>query len=269
MERVDSAEEFGEAVQVYNLTQAEFNVSAFTNDLRMGTLPERNVKATEVVSANQSITGVMNGIVKVVEGEGWEGWCSPGLNLAWLTMAQHMNDMDTKQVQAILGDKAKKIANLSNEEIFAETAQGLKFRVFGLSTTLNKMQDYRKLTSLLQTVSGSEGLLAAFMQAYSLPKFLGEIIKSLDIDIDKIANNGPASSSNDGVSQAQPVPPAQPGPQVPGQPGAAGQPAPPKPGMAVDQSQIPQASAGRNIQTGNAVPRPQILSGGLTTPGGR
>jgi hypothetical protein len=75
---------------------------------------------------------------------------------------------------------------LTPAQVFAQTILGKKFKTFGLSTTLNKMQDFRKITQLLQTMAGSPDLSAAFQAEYSFTKMLKEIVESLDIDTEKI-----------------------------------------------------------------------------------
>ncbi len=51
---------------------------------------------------------------------------------------------------------------------------------------LNKQTDFRKHTTLLQTVAGAPPLLEAFVQKYDLAKMLEEIMTSLDIDKHKL-----------------------------------------------------------------------------------
>ena len=69
LERVDTGSLSSEALETYRVTDREFQSSAFTNDVRMGNVAERNVKATEIVSSNQALTGILNGIVKLLEEE--------------------------------------------------------------------------------------------------------------------------------------------------------------------------------------------------------
>jgi hypothetical protein len=98
--------------------------------------------------------------------------------------------------------------------------------VFGVSQTLNKQKDFRKLTALLQTIGSSEVLVESFIKKYSFEKLLGEIVRSLDIE--------PGRIEQEEVDQLM----MQLGPELMGQ-GAmqlgSG------PNM---QSQIPQASTG-------------------------
>ena len=259
MERVDTATEFTQASTIFNLTDREFQASAFTNDTRGGNLPERQVKATEIVATNQVLTGISNGMVKSIE----SACFSKVLEKAWMTIAQNLDDFSSDEMKALLGEeKAIQISALSPEERFAQTARGHKFKVFGLSTTLNKIQDFKKLQALLQTVAAAPLLMKEFMMRYDMGKFMGEIVKSLDINVDKISKSAAiedgqgdkmagAGDEANVISQIQAL---TPGMQKEGAPDLA--------------SQIPQVDSARRLQeSGAGVPRSAILSGGMTTPG--
>ena len=223
IERVDEGALSQEALSMFNLMNAELNTSAMTNDLRMGALPTRAVKATEVVEASQTITSMFAGIARSIEVD----FIEPILERAWNVIMQNSNDMDSDEIAALLGDqKAAQIATMSPEDRFVETSQGNKFNVFGVSQTLNKQKDFRKLTALLQTIGSSEVLVEAFIKKYSFEKLLGEIVRSLDIE--------PGRIEQEEVDQLM----MQLGPELMGQ-GAS------QLGSGPDmQSQIPQASTG-------------------------
>lgn len=172
-----------EALEASNMVSSEFNSASLTNDLRMGVLPSRSVKATEVVESSNSITGTFSSIAKAVELDGVE----PVLYLIFATMMQEIKKFSVPEYQAILGeDKCQQLDRISAEKRFALTVQGHKFRVFGLTQTLNKIKDFRKVTTLLQTISGSPQLMDEFLKKYSIVKLLSVIMKSLDIDEDQI-----------------------------------------------------------------------------------
>lgn len=223
IQRVDEGALSGEALNMFNLINSEFAQTAMTNDLRLGSMPSRAVKATEVVEASQSITAMFAGIAKSIEVD----FIQPILDLSWQTIMQNADDMDSDEVSAILGiEKANRLILMSPEERFAETSQGHKFKVFGVSQTLNKQKDFRKLTSLLQTIGSSEVLVEAFTKQYSFEKLLGEIIRSLDVE--------PGRIEQDALDQVM----MQLGPEIMSQ-GAA------QPGSQPNmQSQIPQAATG-------------------------
>lgn len=223
IERVDEGALSPEALNMFNLINSEFSQTAMTNDLRLGSMPSRAVKATEVVEASQSITAMFAGIAKAIETD----FIQPILDLAWQTIMQNANDMDEDEISAMLGTEvANQLIILTPEERFAQTSQGHKFKVYGVSQTLNKQKDFRKLTSLLQTIGSSEVLVEAFTKTYSFEKLLGEIVRSLDIE--------PGRIEQDVIDQVM----MQMGPELMGQ-GTM------QPGSAPDmQSQIAQAATG-------------------------
>ena len=192
LEQVATGGEPNEAMNMYNLADREEQAMAMSSDLRMGMLPQRQVKATEVVASQQTISGMFNGIVKNVE----TGFIEPLIEKSWLTIAQYMNDVDHDEMIALFGpERGRALFGLSAADRFADTVQGRKYKVFGMSTVLNKINDFRKLTSLLQTVGQSPVLVQEFAKVADFGKFLTQIIKSLDIDFDKIKKDstGPGS----------------------------------------------------------------------------
>lgn len=169
----------GEALNVMNIQQQEFNSSSLTNDLRSGVMPFRAVKATEVVEASQTITSVFQGMAKNYEAR----QSTRELELAWQTTAQNWDSIDKEVFVSLFGrERGEELAQLPPEEVFANTVNGVRFRVYGVTMTLSKAQDFRKLTTLLQTISASPILMEEFLKKYDLGKTLGEIMTSLDID---------------------------------------------------------------------------------------
>ncbi len=221
LERVDTATVPADGLNVLNLLNQEFNASALTNDLRMGVASFRAVKATEVAEASQTITSMFSGMAKNIE----FSFITPILEKSWKVCAQHMNDIDSNEIKALLGERvAATILAMGQEEVFAETVQGCKFQTFGISATLNKQKDFTKLTALLQTIGTSEVLTEAFIQKYDFTKMLDEIMKSLDINPFRIEadkdNGGDLRGANTpGFGQGE---------------------------MPNEQSQIPQAGAASN-----------------------
>ena len=183
MERVDTSSVSPESIPVFNIMQQEFNQSALTNDLRSGQLPQKSVKATEVVEASNSLTGLFTGNAKALEVTLIENV----LRKSWITLLQEMDDLDSDEVAALLTkERALEISALSPEERFSKSVQGHKFRVFGITKLINKTKDFRKLTTLLQVVGSSEVFLSEFGRKFDFGKMLEEIMKSLDIDTEKL-----------------------------------------------------------------------------------
>jgi len=235
LERVDTASMSQESLAMLNITDKEFQVSALTNDLRMGVLPGRQVKATEVVESSQSITGMLNGIAKSIEND----FIVKVLEKSWQVSCQHYEDFDAPEMMKLLGkDRALAIKALSRPERFAETVGSYAFRVYGITGTLNKSKDFRRITTFLQTIAGSEVLVEEFAKEYSFGKLLTEIMKALGIEEGKLKLSQPEKTVN--AVQKSMLQAAAPAGQPPGQPvaGAGGPGAPPN-----RMSQVPSASS--------------------------
>jgi hypothetical protein len=183
IERVDSGSMSQESLGVYQLTQQEFNASALTSDLRQGNLPNRMVKATEITEASNSINNIFTGLANVIE----VTFVQRILEQLWMNALQNANDLDAPEMCAILGkDRALAIGALSPEERFAKCVDAVAFTVYGVSKTVAKTTDFKKYAALLQTISASPVLMQEFMQQYSMPKLLGQIMSSLDINTVKL-----------------------------------------------------------------------------------
>jgi hypothetical protein len=228
LERVDTSSMSSEALNVFNTMSAEFSASALTNDLRMGVLPNRAVKATEVVEASQSITSVFTGISKVLE----QTHIEPNMNMMFANILQHFSEIDPAEMKAVLGDdRYFTIVRMGKEALFAKAYDGFKFRVYGISKILAKQKDFRKFTALLQTIASSDLLVEEFIKQFSMGRFLGKIIKSLDINEDelKIGEEDKLMMMMGQMGGGQAPMPSEQGPNM--------------------QSQIPQAGAQQSAET--------------------
>lgn len=188
-----------EVMTMFNLLNQETLTSMMTNDMRMGAQSMRAVKATEVVAAENSITSVFQGMAKNFE----EKKIQPELELACYTICQNWDLIDKEVFKSLFGvERGEQLAALEPQDVFVSTVNGMKFEVFGISITLRRQADFRKWTTLLQTVSASPVLTEAFLQKYSFENFLGEVMTALDIDKSKISNQDPAASPVAEVKQA-------------------------------------------------------------------
>ena len=184
MEPLETVDVPNDAMNVLNMINQEYNSSALTTDLRSGQLPDRSVKATEVVEQSQTITSVFQGMSKNIETSHIE----PEIELAWMTICQNWDMLDKDELIGMFGaERGAALSQIDPQDMFVQTVQGFKWKVMGITQTLAKAQDFRKLTTLLQTISSSELLIEEFIQKYDMGKLLGEIMVSLNIDKHKIA----------------------------------------------------------------------------------
>lgn len=223
LERIDTATVPQDGFNMLNILNQEFNSSALTSDLRAGAQSFRAVKATEVVEQSQALTSMFTGMVKNLE-----TGLNEVLSKSWMTQAQHMNDISKPALRALLGSKRQAVLEaIPREDFFAETVNGMRFKTFGISATLNKQKDFTKLQALLQTVAGSEVLMESFIRGGNdFGKLLDEIMRSLDINTDRLKSDDGKDAGKEAKEPAEPLAAVQ--------------------GEADLQSQIPQAGAAVN-----------------------
>lgn len=177
-----------EVITMFNLLNQETLTSMKTNDFRMGAQSMRAVKATEIVTAENSITSEFQGIAKNFE----EKKIQPELELATWTICQNWDRIDKEVFVSLYGkERGEELARLEPQEIFVNVVNGMKFEVFGISLTLRRQADFRKWTTFLQTVGSSEIMIEAFLAKYSFEKVLGEIMSALDLNKGKIQIDQP------------------------------------------------------------------------------
>jgi hypothetical protein len=166
-------------MNIFNMTQQEFFTATLTNDLRLGASQHAAAKATAIVEASQNIASMFSGMAEQIEAK----YITRILEKAWATIAQHSQELDYESLVSLFGtQRASSLKELSNADLFAATVLGCKFRVFGITATLNKQKDFAKLQGLLQTIASSPVLMEEFVKKYSFGNLLGEIMKSLDIN---------------------------------------------------------------------------------------
>lgn len=226
MEPVVTGEIPGDVITMFNLLMQETLTSMKTNDLRMGAQSMRAVKATEVVAAENSINSEFQGIAKNFE----QKFVRRELELSTWTIAQNWDQIDKEVFKSLFGpERGEQLAQLEPQDVFVATVAGMKFDVYGISLTLRRQADFRKWTTLLQTIGSSEVLLEAFLSKYSFEKLLGEIMTAIDLNKSKIENDQQKAAGNEvsALQQSGGAPGASPDtmsqvPSAANQPGGGG-----------------------------------------------
>lgn len=179
VETVATGEVPQEALAIFNLTDQEFNQAALTNDLKMGQLPARQVKATEIVEAQQGNANTLDSVITNLEND----FIAPLIRKAFLTILQSASDIPDQELAQLVGERtAFKFLRIPPEVRFAMFARTTKFKVHGLSSTLNRVREFQKVMALSQAVATNPVLLQAFIRRFSGDKILEHMIRSLNIN---------------------------------------------------------------------------------------
>ena len=184
VERVTEGSAPQDALAVFEMLGREFNQAALTNDVKLGTLPMRQVTATEVNDATNSSNTTLDAIASDLENE----LLTPALTKIFLTVMQHMEWMDAHEVVGAIGPAAAfSLAKMTPPQRYAAFAYPYNFKVFGLSAVMTRARDFQRLMALLQAVMSNPILLQSFIKIASGDKLLKTIMKMLNINPDSIA----------------------------------------------------------------------------------
>lgn len=172
-----------DAMAMLGALEKEFNQAAFTNELKLGNLPPKQVLATEVMEASQSQAVTVDAIASDLE----NGLIEPVLRKSFLNILQNADDLDSEEVVAAIGTKAALLlSRMAPAERYAALARRAQFKVNGLSETLSQVRQFQKFMALLQAVNANPMLLRAFMIRFSGNKALTTIMKYLNINPETI-----------------------------------------------------------------------------------
>lgn len=167
-----------EAMGVLQLTVQEANAAGLMNDLRVGTLPGKNVKATEVMSADQSSNTMMDSLTSELE----RNIISPLLHKSWFTILQFADDLPAEDVAEALGTNAAfMLSRLAPAERYAALARA-EFKVIGLSGTITKARDFQKFMAMMQATAMNPILMQAFVTKMSPEKALTAMYRMLNLN---------------------------------------------------------------------------------------
>lgn len=179
LEKVVEGEIPSDAMAIFELMNREFTTAALSNELKMGALPPKQVRATEVVELSQSQAVTTDSIVADIELE----LVTKALRKAWLTILQNLDDASAATIVAAIGERAAlQLSQMSPAERFAAFAHVCQFKVFGLSALLAKVRDFQKIMALMQSISANPLLLQAFFRKYSPDKLIAHIMRTLSIN---------------------------------------------------------------------------------------
>lgn len=182
LENVTTGQIPQEAMAIFGLGDREFNSSALTNELKLGSLPAKEVRATEIVEIQQSQAVTLDGITIDME-----LGLTKTIEKAWFCILQNTDDLDGDEIVAAIGPKAAlMLSRMSSPERYAAFARGASFKVNGLSGTLAKVKDFQKFVATMQIVQSNPLLAEPFIRRFSGDKALEHILKSLNVNPDDL-----------------------------------------------------------------------------------
>jgi hypothetical protein len=167
-----------DAMAVFEMLSRELLEASLSNDIGLGSLPPRQVLATEVIESNSAQAVTVDAITSDMEA-GIESL----IRKSWLTLLQNADSLDSQAVESAIGKQAAvQLALMDQAQRFAAFAPLCRFRVHGLSATLARVRDFQKTAALMQMVVGNPILFQSFIKRFSGDKILSTIMKQLNIN---------------------------------------------------------------------------------------
>jgi hypothetical protein len=171
-----------DAMALFEMLSREFSAAALTNELKMGSMPAKDVLATEIVELSQSQAVTMDGIISDIEARIVEM-----LRKVWLTILQNMDSLPTQKVIEVLGTRAAfNLSRMTPSQRFATMGSDYGIKVYGLSETMTRTRDFQKMMAMLQVVMANPMLFQAFFQRYSPNRVLSSMMKMLGINPEQL-----------------------------------------------------------------------------------
>ncbi len=180
MQVVETGKVPQDALNVMNLIMRDFDMSSVFNDIRAGLLPQRQVKATEVVEKQQASSEQLDSFAREVEKA-----VKRVLYKSWLEILQFREGFAT--LDKVIGAKAAlALSTMSPEERFMTFGMRTVFKVEGISGIITKGRNFQKLMMAVDTVFKNPILSEAFAKRFSPDKIIDQILQGLDINPENI-----------------------------------------------------------------------------------
>ena len=174
-----------DSMAILEMLSREFAAASLSSELKMGSLPPKQVKATEVVELSQSQAVTSDGIIADIE----RGWTEL-LQKCWLTILQNMDQLPRDKIVEVLGTRAAMtLSRMTPEERYAAMGSKYSLEFYGLSEMMNRTRDFQKMMALMNTVMQVPMLAQAFFRKYSPDRVLASLMKMLQINPERLARD--------------------------------------------------------------------------------
>lgn len=200
MEQVTEGNVPQDAMAMFQFLNSEFAMAALTNEIKMGQIPKKEVRATEVVEASQSQAVTLDGIVNDLE----VTIIDKLLEKSWLTILQNADNFPQ---EVLMGQVDRRTALLimraSPAERFSLFAGMCKFKAHGLSSTMARSRDFQKLMALNQAIGSNPLMLQAFMKRFSADRTIDYLFRLLNINPENVEKSQEEKSAQAQQEEAQ------------------------------------------------------------------
>jgi hypothetical protein len=179
-ERVDNSE--APQISLDGLTRLESYIgeALATPDTKMGQLPSRQVKATEIVQAMQASGSLFESMAARFE----DTFLEPLFEIAWKLIIQYADDFMLEEFVQILGPRLTlQLSGMSPGERWSIVSHA-KFKVRGLRGVAARERTFNKYMQLAQLLFSAPQALDVFSRTRSLDKFFDKLLTAGGADTD-------------------------------------------------------------------------------------
>lgn len=181
VEQVSTGKVPPEAFSMFNIIDKEFQ-AATIDEIKMGMMPDKQVKATEVLQASQNSSEFLDSMVRDVE----DVFIQRVIELVWSNFLQFSDKLDIKDIVGIASQKTSQmLTGLTAAEKYS-LFYDINFRVMGLSQVISRAKEFQKIMALLQVASSNPLIAQVFQTEYSPKKIVAQLVKTLNLNPDNI-----------------------------------------------------------------------------------
>lgn len=181
-ERVDNGEAPQISLEGLNRLESYVNEGLAMPDTKLGQLPPRQVKSTEIVQAMQASNSLFESLAARFE----DTFLEPLFEKAWKIIIQYVDDFVEEELVQILGDRlALTLSSMSDADRW-ELASTAKFKVRGLRGVAARERRFNKKMGILSLIGSSPQVMDVFGRTRSLDKFLDGMLTDAGVDNDSL-----------------------------------------------------------------------------------
>lgn len=179
IKRVDEKPDLQNADLMLQRLGQSLQQAMMINDLQVGQLPPRQVKATEVVEASQSSDALFEVLCSRLE----KSVIEPAIELSWLTLWQYIDDFSPPELAQVLGqDRMRILTLLSREERFVLMANNIRFKARGLRQLAQSVKQFQRIQTIISTVMMHPALAMVWDTKYSPLRTVDQLVRSSGLD---------------------------------------------------------------------------------------
>lgn len=168
-----------DALQVFEFLDREFASAALTNEIKLGQIPTKQMRATEIIEAGNSQSVTLDGFITDLE----NNVIVPLLRKSWYTILQNADRLPPEVFTGAVDKRvALTILRASPAERFSMFYGMANFQVHGLSDTMSKARDFQKFMAMQQVILTNPWLLQSAMRRLSADKTLDAMFTMMNFN---------------------------------------------------------------------------------------